>query len=59
VLFRSGEVTRVRVEFRGDVGGDLVLRYLLPVYEKTLGRSIGVSLDQLAARVEAPPEGKK
>jgi hypothetical protein len=54
-----GEVTRVRVDFRGDVGGDLVLRYLLPVYEKTLGRSIGVSLDQLAARVETPPGGKK
>lgn len=54
-----GEVTRVRMDFRGDVGGDLVLRYLLPVYEKTLGRSLAISLDQLAARVETAPDGKK
>gem|GEM_PF-2067440 len=54
-----GEVTRVRLDFRGDVGGDLVLRYLLPIYEKTLGRSLALSLDQLAARAEQAADGKK
>lgn len=55
VIEPLGEVTRVRTEFHGDVGGDLVLRYLLPIYEKTLGRSLGLALDQLAANVEGSP----